>query len=151
MGGQPSKGPLECRCGVAHVVQALVPLAELVLLGESGRIGTGAVDRGQRRGALGQQVSPAVVVELSLDATHDGLPGDLVADQKRVTKGSNRIRRDQNVGHRRSGGRGSTLDGGLESHTRMHVVGRAGAQDQRPAGRSRDRLERPRGAAGAAG
>ena len=52
MGGQPAKTPLESGCGVAHGVEPLAPLDELVLVRQPRRVRVGAVDCGQRLGAL---------------------------------------------------------------------------------------------------
>ena len=76
---------------------------------------------------------PVGVVELTLDAPDDGLALDLVADQKRIAQCGKRIVGDQDVGDRCAGRRGGGLGAGLELHAGVHVVGRPGAQDQRPA------------------
>ena len=95
------------------------------------------MDGGQRLRALPQQPRaarlPAGGVELTLDAPDDGLALDLVADQKRIAQCGKRIVGDQNVGHGCAGRRGGGLGAGFELHAGVHVVGRPGAQDQRPA------------------
>lgn len=153
--GQPAKPPFEGGGGVAHVVEAPAPFVELVLVCQARAVWVGAVNGGRRLRALPQQSGAAGVpvtgVEPALDAPHDGLALDLIADKKRITQCRRRIVGDQDVGDRSAGGRGGGLGPGLEFHAGMHVVGWTGAQDQRAALRAGHRLERPGGSAGAAG
>ena len=128
---------------------------ERILGGQTGDARVGAVDGRQRLRALPQQPGagrlPARGVELTLDAPDDGLARDLVADQKRIAQCGRRIVGDEDVGDRCAGGSGGGLGACLQLHAGVHVVGRAGAQDQRPASIAGDGVERPRGPAGAPG
>ena len=72
-------------------------------------------------------------VKPALDAPHDGLAVDFVTDEERITQCGRRIVGEKNVWHRRAGGRGGGLCVGFEFHAGVHIVGRAGAQDQRTA------------------
>ena len=103
----------------------------------AGVVGVGAVDGGQRLRALAQQPRAARLsitgVELTLDAPHDGLALDLIADQKRIAQCGRRIVGDQDVRDGCAGRRGGGLGAGFEFHAGVDVVGRPGAQDQRPA------------------
>ena len=79
----------------------------------------------------------ARVVEGALDPPHDRLARDLVADQERIAQCGRRIVGDEDMRDRCARrGRGCWA-AGLEFHARVHVVGRAGAQDQRPTCRRR--------------
>ena len=73
---------------------------------------------------------PARIVELPLDAADDGLALDLVADQEWIAQSANRVVGDQDMGDRRAGSSGGGLSAGLELHAGVHVVRRAGAQDE---------------------
>ena len=55
VGGQPPKRPLERRRGVAHLVEPVAPLGQLLGLCQADPVRVGAVDGGQRLGALPQQ------------------------------------------------------------------------------------------------
>ena len=137
--GEPAERPLECRCGVAHLVESVAPLGELVGRGQADPVRVGAVDRGQRLRALLQQSLAAGVVECALDPPDDRLAADGVADQERIAQCGRGIVGRQDVRDRCARGGRALLDRGLQLHARMHVVGRAGAQDQRPATSSRPR------------
>ena len=154
-GGQPAKRPFEGGGAVAHGVEPLAPLHELILVGQAGNVRVGAVDGGQRLRALPQQPLAARVpigfVEPTLDAPDDGLTLDFLADEKGIAQGRGRIVGEDNVGDRRSGSGGGGLGAGLELHAGVHIVGWAGAQDQRPVPVAGDGIECPRGSAGAPG
>ena len=133
MCGQPAERPLESGGGVGHIVELLSPLAELVLLDEAGSARLRPVDRGQRLRTLNQQLSAALVVESALNATHDRLTGDLVADQERIAQCGRGIGCHQDVGHRRAGSCGGGLDGGLSSMPAWMSSGAPGAGSARGA------------------
>ena len=63
VGGQPAKRPLEGRRGIAHLVEAVAPLAELIGLCQADALGVGAVDGGKRLGALPKQPLATGIVE----------------------------------------------------------------------------------------
>src|SRR5262245_66056130 len=86
-----------------------------------------------------------------MDAPDDRLTVDRVADQVRVAQCRRRIVGSKDVWNRRARGRRTLLRTGFELHTRVHVVGWSGAQDQRPALARGHGVERPRRAAGTAG
>ena len=94
---------------------------------------------------------PVSGVELTLDTPDDGLALDLIADEKRIAQCGRRIVGDQYVRYGCAGRRGGGLGPGFEFHAGVDVVGRPGAQDQRPAPAARDRVEGPGSAAGPAG
>ena len=91
----------------------------------------GAVDGGQRLRALLQQPFAAGVVESAVDPPDDRLAADRLADQIRIAQCRRGIVGGQDVGDGCTRGGRALLDAGLQLHARVHVVGRAGAQDQR--------------------
>ena len=59
VGREPPKRPLECRCGIAHFVESVAPLGQLLGLLEADPVGVGAVDGGQRLRTLFEQPARA--------------------------------------------------------------------------------------------
>ena len=129
VGGQPPKRPLECRCGVAHLVEAGAPLRELVGRRPGRSVRIGAVDRGQRLRALPQQPArPA-------SSGRAGCAARSSRRRSRRRSGTDCPAPQANSAARMCGtgapAAAARLDAGLQFHARVHVVGRAGAQDQR--------------------
>ena len=155
VGGQPSKRPLERRRGVAHLVEPVAPLGQLLRLRQADPVRVGAVDGGQRLRALPQQPVasgiPVSTVEGSIYPSDDRLARDGIADEVRIAQRRRRIVGREDVRDGCPCGRRTLLDACLQLHARMHVVGWSGAQDQRLPTVVTDRVERPRGAAGPAG
>ena len=91
VGLQPAKRPFECRRGVAQLVESLAPLGDFVTLDEAGSVSPCPVDSGQCLRALFQQCRPTGVVEAALNASDDGLAGDLITDQEWIAQCGNGI------------------------------------------------------------
>ena len=117
--GQPAKRPLEGRRGIAHLVEAVTPLAELIGLCQADALGVGAVDGGKRLGALPQQPLATGIVEAAVDSSDDRLAADGITDEVRIAECGRGIVRGQDVGDRCTGGGRPLLHTRLQLHTRM--------------------------------
>ena len=137
--------------GVAHLVEPVAPLGELIGVRQSDPVRIGAMNGGQCLSTLLQQPCAAGLIESAVNAPDDRLTADCLTDQIRIAQRRRGIVRCQDVGDRCSGGGRALLDVGLEFHAGVHIVGRAGAQDQRSTILPGHRVERPRGPTGPAG